>query len=141
MLSTSKKLLVQGLIDDLGTRPGTCKHLRSMNNQKRSEYFTRDSIMELLSDDEIAKVTAAESVSSLVDGDEYIYLEQLDQGVRTVMGGTAAIAVGRVVAKKAIQERTWDHVVAQLASRRIVPVHSGEAIGSRDRDLPFSSKS
>jgi hypothetical protein len=111
-----------------------------MNNQKRSEYFTRDSIMGLLSDDEIAKVTAAESAKSLVDGDEYIDLEQLDQGVRTVMGGTAGIAVGRVVAKKAILERTWDHVVAQLASRRIVPVHSGGAIGSRDRDLPSSSK-
>ena len=112
-----------------------------MNNEKRSEYFTRDSIMELLSDDEIAKVTADESATSLVDGDEYIDLEQLDQGVRTVVGGTAAIAVGRVVAKKAIQQRTWDHVVAQLASRRIVPVHSGASIGSRDRDLPFSSKS
>ena len=112
-----------------------------MNNEKRSEYFTRDSIMGLLSDDEIAKVTADESATSLVDGDEYIDLEQLDQGVRTVAGSTAAIAVGRVVAKKAVQERTWNNVVAQLASRRIVPVHSGESTGSRDRDLPFSSKS
>ena len=129
------------MFEDVEGRPGACKHLGTMNNQKRSEYFTRDSIMELLSDDEIAKVTAAESANSLVDGDEYIDLEQLDQGVRTVMGGTAAIAVGRVVAKKAILKRTWDHVVAQLASRRIVPVHSGEAIGSRERDLPSSSKS
>jgi len=115
--------------------------LAHMNNEKRSEYFTRASIMELLSDDEIAKVTADESSTSLVIGDEYIDLEQLDQGVRTVVGRPAAIAVGRVVAKKAIQQGTWDQVVAQLASRRIVPVHSGPSTGSRDRDLPFPSKS
>lgn len=114
-----------------------------MNNEKRSDLFTRDSVMELLSDDDIARVTAAESATSLVDGDEYIDLEQLDQGIRTVAGGTAAIAVGRVIAKKAVQERTWDRVVAQLASRRIVPVQSGESVGSpgRGRDLPVSSKS
>ena len=93
-----------------------------MDNEKRSEYFTRDSIMELLSDDEIAKVTATESAAALVDGDEYIDLEQLDQGVRTVMGSAAGIAVGRVVAKKAVQERTWSKVVTQLESRRIAPV-------------------
>ena len=111
-----------------------------MNNEKRSEYLTRGSIMQLLSDDEIAKVTAAESATSLADGDLYIDLEQLDQGVRTVAGGTAAIAVGRVIAKKAIQGATWDHVVAQLASRRILPVGSGTT-GPRDRDLTSSSKS
>jgi hypothetical protein len=101
-----------------------------MNNEKRSEYFTRDSIMKLLSDEEIAKVTATESTTSLMDGDEYIDLEQLDQGVQTVTGSTAAIAVGRVVARKAVHERTWKNVVTQLASRRIVPVHSGESSGS-----------
>ena len=112
-----------------------------MNNEKRSEYFTRDSIMELLSDDEIAKVTTDESATSLLAGDEYIDLEQLDQGVRTVGEGAAAIAAGRVIAKKAIQPRTWDQVVEQLASRRIVPMHSGASTGSRDRELPLSSKS
>jgi len=112
-----------------------------MNNEKRSEYFTRDGLMKLLSDDEIAKVTADESATALVDGDEYVDLEELDKGVRTVAGSTAGIAVGRVVAKKALQQGTWDKVVAQLASRRIVPVKSGESVGSLDRDLPHSSKS
>ncbi len=133
-------MLAHGWFDDVDTAAQHVQALARMNNEKRSEYFTRDSIMELLSDDEIARVTADESAASLVDGDEYIDLEQLDQGVRTVMGGTAAIAVGRVVAKKAIQQSTWDHVVARLASRRIVPVHSGASSGSRDRDLPISPK-
>jgi hypothetical protein len=100
--------------------------LQNMNNEKRSAYFTRDSIMGLLSDDEIARVTTAESASSLVVGDEYIDLEQLDQGVRTV-GATAPIAMGQVVAKKSLQELTWNKVVTQLASRRIVSVHPAQS--------------
>jgi hypothetical protein len=96
-----------------------------MNNEKRSEYFTRESIMELLSDDEIAKVTTAEGGASLAEGDEYIDLEQLDQGVRTAKGGAASTPIGRVISKKAVQEQTWIKVLDHLKSRRIAPVHSG----------------
>src|SRR5664279_5690277 len=127
VFSLQKQRLIPFLVEGLETRPRTCRALRTMNNEKRSEYFTRDSIMKLLSDEEIAKVTATESATSLMDGDEYIDLEQLDQGVQTVPGSTAAIAVGRVVARKAVQELTWKNVVTQLASRRIVPVHPGES--------------
>jgi biopolymer transport protein ExbD len=95
-----------------------------MNNEKRSEYFTRESIMELLSDDEIAKVTTAEAGASLAEGDEYIDLEQLDQGVRTAKAG-ASTSLGRVLSKKAVQEQTWVKVLEHLKSRRIAPVHSG----------------
>jgi hypothetical protein len=42
----------------------------------------RDSIMKLLSDEEIAKVTATESATSRMEGDKYIDLEELDQGVQ-----------------------------------------------------------
>jgi hypothetical protein len=103
-----------------------------MKNEKRSEYFTRDSIMKLLSDDELASVTTAESAGSLADGDEYVDLEQLDQGVRTASGVTEAIPMGRVVARKAVHTQTWIEVVAQLASRRIAPVHSEESNRSQD---------
>jgi hypothetical protein len=96
-----------------------------MNNEKRSGYFSRDSIMDLLSDDEIARVTTAETTGALVVGDEYIDLEQLDQGVRIAIGGATPIPMGRVVARKVIQHETWSDIVAQLASCRIAPVHSG----------------
>jgi hypothetical protein len=96
-----------------------------MNNEKRSAYFTRDDIMGLLSDDEIAKVTTAESATSLGVGDDYIDLEQLDEGVRTAKEGTAAIPMGRVVSKKAVKERTWNQILEHLTSRRIAPVHAG----------------
>ena len=138
---TDGKTADRNFFGDVDARPVPCRCMRNMNNEKRSEYFTRDGLMKLLSDDEIAKVTADESATALVDGDEYVDLEELDKGVRTVAGSTAGIAVGRVVAKKALQQGTWDKVVAQLASRRIVPVKSGESVGSLDRDLPHSSKS
>jgi|SRR5450432_1710393 len=96
-----------------------------MNNEKRSEYFTREGIMELLSDDEIARVTTAESARSLSEGDEYVDLEQLDQGVRTATKGTVSLPMGRVVSKGAVQERTWNDIVEHLKSRRIAPAQSG----------------
>jgi hypothetical protein len=100
-----------------------------MNNEKRSEYFTRDSIMGLLSDAEIARVTTAESGASLTEGDEYVDLEELDQGVRTAKGTTASVPMGRLVSRKAVQEQTWNNIVEQLKSRRIAPVHSGAQKG------------
>lgn len=101
-----------------------------MNNEKRSAYFTRDDLMELLSDDEIAKVTTAESAASLGAGDDYIDLEQLDQGVRTAKEGTAVIPMGRVVSKKAVKEQTWNSILEHLKSRRIAPVQSGSHKGA-----------
>lgn len=51
-------------------------------NQQRREYVTRDRILKLPSDDEVASVTTAETAAHLSDGDEYLDLEQLNQGVR-----------------------------------------------------------
>ena len=96
-----------------------------MNNEKRSEYFTREGIMDLLSDDEIARVTTTEAAKSLTSGDEYIDLEQLDQGVRTATAGTVSLPMGRVVSKGSVQERTWNSIVEHLKSRRIAPAQSG----------------
>ena len=53
-----------------------------MKNDERTAYVTRDTILKLLSDDEVAKVSTAETASRLADGDEYLDLEHLDKGVR-----------------------------------------------------------
>jgi len=96
-----------------------------MNNDKRSGYFTREGIMDLLSDDEIARVTTAESARSLAEGEEYVDLEQLDQGVQTATRGAVSLPMGRVVSKGAVQERTWTNIVEHLKSRRIAPAQAG----------------
>lgn len=41
----------------------------------RSEYITRESILKLLSDEEIARISTAETAKALAVGAEYVDLE------------------------------------------------------------------
>ena len=86
-----------------------------MNTDKRAGYITRDAILKLLSDDEIARVRTAETAPQLNDGDEYIDLETPGGGVRKASGN--ATVMGRVLPRKAVLEKTWHAVVALLADR------------------------
>ena len=65
-----------------------------MKNDSRNDYLTRDSIMKLLSDAEVASVSTAETATGLADGDEYVDLKQLAQGVQRAKGH--AESMGRV---------------------------------------------
>lgn len=86
---------------------------------RRTEQVTRDDILNLLSDDEVARVSTAETASRLSDGDEYLDLEQLDQGVRKARGSTAHM--GRLVPKKAVHANTWAKILEQLAAPAVPP--------------------
>lgn len=59
-----------------------------MEAEKRAAYITRDTIMRLLSDEEVARVSTAETEAHLTDGDKYIDLEKPDQGVCRASFGT-----------------------------------------------------
>jgi hypothetical protein len=86
-----------------------------MANNHRFEYVARDRVLNLLSDDEIASVSNAETTAArLSDDDEYIDLEQLDRGVRRAPAGAAVM--GRVLPRKAVKEITWSKILTQLAS-------------------------
>ena len=85
-----------------------------MSNDHRFEYVARDRVLNLLSDDEIASVSNAETAARLSDDDEYIDLEQLDQGVRRAPAGAAIM--GRVLPRKAVRETTWSKILTQLSS-------------------------
>jgi hypothetical protein len=85
-----------------------------MANDHRFEYVARDRVLNLLSDDEIASVSNAETAARLSDDEEYIDLEQLDQGVRRAPAGAAVM--GRVLPRKAVKEITWSKILTQLAS-------------------------
>ncbi|MGO8992944.1 MAG: hypothetical protein ACLQVI_06425 [Polyangiaceae bacterium] len=82
-----------------------------MTSEKRSEYLTRDSVMKLLSDAEVASVSTAETALRVADGDEYLDLEQLDRGV---LRGPTATPMGRVLPRKAVREATWSAILTQL---------------------------
>jgi hypothetical protein len=81
-----------------------------MNSHKRIDYLTRDGVLKLLSDDEAASVSNAESAEELDEGDEYLDLEHLDEGVRKADG--LIVIMGRVLPRKAVHEITWSKILA-----------------------------
>ena len=81
----------------------------------RSQYVTRESILMLLSDDEVAAVATAETATRLPEGDEYLDLERLDLGVQRMHNKKTPM--GRALPKKSIHGNTWDKILKQLPSR------------------------
>jgi hypothetical protein len=90
-----------------------------MKTDERSGYVTRDSIMKLLSDDEVASVSNAETAARLEEGDEYLDLEHMSQGVRRAHGGGEP--VGRVLPRNAVHAATWTKILTQLALATTLP--------------------
>jgi hypothetical protein len=84
-----------------------------MNTENRTENLTRNSIMNLLSDDEIVRVSAAET-ARLSEGEEYLDRDHLDRGVRRATGVVTATA--KVLAKNTIAEATWNKILTQLVT-------------------------
>jgi hypothetical protein len=78
-----------------------------------AENLSRNSIMNLLSDDEIVSVIAAEA-ARLPEGDEYLELDHLDRGVRRATGTPTTMAT--FLAKKAVAEATWNKILTQLVT-------------------------
>ena len=87
-----------------------------MKNEKRRAYVTRDSVLKLLSDDEVASVTTAETADRLPDGDEFLDMEQLNQGVQRARG--TRVPMGRVLPRKAVHENTWSKILKGLPATR-----------------------
>jgi len=83
-----------------------------MTQNKHADYIARDGILKLLSDDEIASVSVAQTAVKLSSGDEYIDLKHLDQGVRCA--ATAATAMGHVLPRKSVRADTWTKILTRL---------------------------
>ena len=87
-----------------------------MKSDARTEYVTRDSVLKLLSDDEVGKVSTAETAVHLTAGDEYLDLEQLERGVQRA--GEKATPMGRVLPRKSVHAGTWSKILTLLAPVR-----------------------
>ncbi len=85
-----------------------------MQNATRNEYLTRDRVLSLLSEQEVASVAIAETAGRLADGDEYLDLEHLHEGVQKA--GSSATPMGHVLPKKALHEATWSKLLRQLGT-------------------------
>ena len=87
-----------------------------MKNDVRTDYVLRDSVMKLLSDDEVGSVSTAEAAVSLAAGEEYLDMQNLDGGVRHAPEG--ATPMGHVLPRKAVRAETWTRILTELAAPR-----------------------
>lgn len=85
-----------------------------MTDAQRAEHVSRDTILKLLSNEEIARVSTAEAASALAEGEEYLDLEHLDQGVERAKASTK-VTMGQVLPRSAVREETWRKILAQLS--------------------------
>ncbi len=83
-----------------------------MKTNNQNDYLTREKILLLLSDDEVASVATAETAAELSVGDEFIDLNKLDLGVQR--GPGSKTPMGHVLPKRSVQIGTWSKIVAQL---------------------------
>jgi len=94
----------------------------------RTKFVFRHNILGMLSDDEVASVSTAETAMGLSDGDEYLDLEQLDRGVCLAAGISGPM--GCVLSRRAVRETTWSKVLTQLAAYRTATLHFGIGRGT-----------
>jgi hypothetical protein len=81
---------------------------------KKRNAITRESILALLSDTEVAKVSRAEDSRRLIEGDEYVDLENLSAGVRQVHASSPPGA-GHLLPRSAVSDSTWLKIVRAVA--------------------------
>lgn len=73
----------------------------------------------LLSDDEVARVCTAETAARPFEGEEYLDLDALDQGVRSALGTLPNMS--RLLFRSAVSRGTWNKILDQLAALRVAP--------------------
>jgi hypothetical protein len=87
-----------------------------MTGGLKKNALTRNEILTLLSDVEAARVSRAEDAKALVEGDEYVDLENPGDGVRQVHSGSR-VRPGHVLPRSAVSDATWDKVVRAVGAR------------------------
>ena len=75
----------------------------------------------------------AETAKRLAIGDEFIDLEQLENGVRTAP--VKGVPTSRMLPRKAVHQRTWNKILLVLAGMTVAPepdpeVEAAEASGA-----------
>jgi len=83
-----------------------------MKHDQKHSYTTRNNVLKLLSDEEVARVSTAETSAGLAIGDEYLDLEALERGVLYASG--AGAPMGRVLPRKSVGDPTWRQILTEL---------------------------
>ncbi len=85
------------------------------NTDAMNDTLTRERIIGLLTDEEVAKVSAAEGARRLVEGDEYVDLEDVRAGVQQVQAKPRT-APAAALARSSVSDATWVKIVRAVAS-------------------------
>ncbi|MET0795017.1 MAG: hypothetical protein ABW061_26090 [Polyangiaceae bacterium] len=85
---------------------------------KGGTYLRRHAVLQLLSDEEVARVSNAETAAQLADGEDYIDLARPERGALRASPSTA-VTVAEVLPRSAVSEQTWAKV--------LLAVHQGWA--------------
>ena len=91
---------------------------------KGSTYLRRNAVLQLLSDEEVARVSNAETAAQLADGEDYIDLARPERGALRASASTT-ITMTEVLPRSAVSEETW--------AKLILAVHQGWADPSSQR--------
>jgi len=83
-----------------------------MSNDSPIDHASREKILMLLSDDEVARVSTAETTVRPLEGEEYVDLENLDQGVRRALGATPIMS--HLLLRRSVHTDTWKKILEQL---------------------------
>ena len=85
-----------------------------MSQEQKRNALTREHVLALLSDAEVAKVSRAEDAPRLIEGDEYVDLENLAAGVRQAHGDAHA-RPDHALPRSAVSDATWAKIVRAVA--------------------------
>lgn len=92
-----------------------------MNTDEKAQHVTRENILMLLSDDEVASVSTAETMVRPLDGEEYLDLEDLEQGVRSALGTMPSM--GNMLLRRAVHQDTWEKIQKELMALHAAKSH------------------
>jgi hypothetical protein len=85
-----------------------------MSAKSKVDLLTRDAILGLLTDAEVAKVSNAEDAPSLIEGDHYIDLLDLEAGVQEVQA-VPRTAPSHALPRSAVSDASWARIVRAIA--------------------------
>ncbi|HYJ09602.1 MAG TPA: hypothetical protein VEX18_11350, partial [Polyangiaceae bacterium] len=80
----------------------------------RAQFVTREHVLKLIADGELADLSQGSAGERIGNGDEFLDLEQLGRGVQRGQAGIAP--TGQVLARKSVHEDTWRRILRQLSA-------------------------
>jgi hypothetical protein len=83
-----------------------------MTSDAKKRAITRESILNLLTDAEVARVSSAEGTTRLVEGDYYVDLEDPGSGIRQAHAGVAS---RNALPQSAVSDATWTKIIGVVA--------------------------